>query len=96
MNEITVELEDGSVVYKKTTNVIYHDNDFIKLEDIIKINEIVKSRKANGIWTRLKPYKREVLDVIRLKQGKSVLTMQDIHLFLENHLLIQKGDFNTK
>ena len=33
---------------------------------------------------------------MRLKQGKLVLTTQDVHQFLKKHLLIEKGKFNTK
>ena len=39
--------------------------------------------------------KSEMFDTNKLKQGKSVLTTQDIHQFFKNHLLIEKSKLNT-
>ena len=96
INEIFVVKEDCSVIFKKRFSIIDHGNDFIKLEDILKLNEVISESAGKKVRMCTEIYKSEVLDAIKLKQGKSVLTTQDVHQFLKNHLLIEKSDFNTK
>ena len=95
INEITVELKDSSVLYKKTINITLHGNDFIKLEDILNIIELTDKNTGGGVWISALCYKREIIDAIKLKQGKPFLTMQDVHQYFENNCLFEKSDFNT-
>ena len=90
--EIFVVKEDCSVIFRKRFSVIDHGNNFLKLEDILKLNEVINEK----VRMHTEINKSEVLDAIKLKQGKSVLTTQDVHQFLKNHLFIEKSDINTK
>ena len=93
--EICVKMENCSCVFKKRFSIIDHGNDFLKLEDFFKIYEVTDKRIRYKKGARYKCYKKEILNAIRLKQGKSVLTKQDIHQFFKNHLLVDKSKFYT-
>ena len=86
MHEIHVKMENCSRVFKKSFSIIDHGNDFLKLEDFFKIYEVTDKRIRYKKGARYKCYKKEILNAIRLKQGKSVLTTQDFHQFFKNHL----------
>ena len=95
IDRIIVQLEDSSLVYEKSFSITQHGNDFLKLEDILKLNEVHKG-SSGKIRLSTEFYKDEIINTIRLKQKKSVLTKQDVQQFLESNLLIEKSDFNTK
>ena len=96
MYKIYVTAENSSVVCSKKFNIINDGNDFLKLTDVLVIDEIIHESTGRKVAICTESYKTEILDAIRLKQKKSVLTNQDIHQFLENHLLIEKSVFYTK
>ena len=101
MHEIHVKMENCSRVFKKSLSIIDHGNDFLKLEDFFKLDETFdestrRTSRTTEVGTTFKYYKKEILNAIRLKQGKSVLKTQDIHQFFKNHMLIKKSKFNAK
>ena len=96
MNKIYVTAENSSVVCWKKIDIINDGNNFLKLTDVLIIDEIIHESTGRKVGICTESYKIEILDAIRLKRKKSVLTNQDIHQLLENHLLIEKSDFYTK
>ena len=90
IDELYVEKEDCSVVFKERFEIIFKGNEFLRLEDILKLNEICFENGERKIKMCTEINKSKIFDTIKLKQGKSVLTTQDIHQFFKNHLLIEK------
>ena len=94
INKLYVVKKDGSIVFTNRFSIKDHGNDFLKVEDFFKIIEVMN--ESNGkVGSSYKCYIKEILDAMRLKQEKSVLTTQDVHQFFKNHLLIEKSKFKT-
>jgi len=95
LKAIELELNDGSLLYRKIISYSDHD-DFLKLEDVFKYIETLESTNPDlQVWYNYDDTEEEIIKTLKTVQGNSCITNEHIMQFLQNRYLVDKKDLKS-
>ena len=92
LKKITVESNDGSVLYERDVNIDYEN--FLSQDNALEIFKLLNVDTL--LYSEMHYSDKKVLEILKNKIGKSTMTIEDAQQFVENDYLFDNKNFGIK
>ena len=98
LESVALVINDGIEVYKNEISILNSGEEFLKFNDVLKLRDVMDFFRTNKKTIThvydIKENEKAIYDTVKVKLGKSSITIENVKQFIENNYLIDI--FNTK
>ena len=94
LKKITLKSNAKRILFSLNINYPYNIDNSLKIKDVVKFAK--KCEKYKQIEYHTDQVEAEIVETIKSKLKKSLITKEDIQQFLENNFLVDKENLGTK